>query len=379
MKKRHIFIISILGMLFSACQSDEQWEGQLPDGADLITFSAMPQQPVSRVDYISYTPDNRPTTMGVFGYADMHTINSLTSEEAVDKNKHIFDNNQLTYVSSGAKEGYWQSDKYWSDYVAYSDFTFFAYMPYTAESRLTKSGSAYTLSYPVSLTTPMVTNETALICNNPIVTTQIAQSVEPFKLDQTLTGFTFSFKLGDKMGNIRKFIVKSVKLYGEGFPTTAPNTVSRTYTYSDGNWTAGDITWTPIATQALTSETAVNIPYVNNGDGYTDESEGKGTMLVYKDKYRQWGSAHYTIPGIDFTPTIEVTYDVVVENDETHDVITRKDVVSTMILKAANFQSYTNSKTGQPGRIYNVQIQIVPRYLYVLADADQYSGILLIE
>lgn len=367
-----LLLSCLAGIMLSACQSDGNLPLQYPDEYGTIQFAVGTETPVVTRSYSNYTPSNHPTTMGVYGFASLGTISDADFSTS---NMRIFDNQQTTYADS--KWSYTPL-KYWADYSNATDFDFFAYMPYNAEASLTKAASRkeYTLSVPVTLSAPLVTEETALICNVPQHITAIEQKI-PFALDQTLTGFSFSFKLGDNMSAIRHFEVKSVQLYGDGFPTGAQNTVSRTYTYSGSSWSAGAITWSTPATSTKAENEAFEIPYVKNTDA-TNYDNVNHTMIVNNSDYRKWGATYYTIPGIVFTPTIKVVYDVVYE-DESHHVVTRKGVPGRITLNDTNFRYYTSNKTGLPGRIYNVQIQIVPTYLYTMADADQASGVLKIE
>ena len=57
-------------------------------------------------------------------------------------------------------------------------------------------------------------------------------------------------------------------------------------------------------------------------------------------------------------------------------VVTRKDITSTIILNKDNF---SNLATGSTAMINPIRILIQPRYLYVLAGGDAYSGYLLID
>lgn len=370
-----LLLSCLAGIMLSACQNDGNLPLQYPDEYGTIQFAVGTETPVVTRSYSDYTPSNHPTTMGVYGFASLGTISDA---EFSTSDLRIFDNQQTTYADS--KWSYTPL-KYWADYSNATDFDFFAYMPYNAKASLTKAASRkeYTLSVPVTLSDPLVKEETALICNVPQHITAIEQKI-PFALDQTLTGFSFSFKLGDKMSAIRHFEVKSVQLYGDGFPTNAQNTVSRTYTYSGSSWSAGAITWSTPATSTKAENEAFDIPYVNNksNDDDTNYDNENHTMIVNNSGYRKWGATYYTIPGIVFTPTIKVVYDVVYE-DESHHVVTRQGVPGRITLIHTNFPSYTSDKTGLPGHIYNVQIQIVPTYLYTMADADQASGVLKIE
>ena len=91
-------------------------------------------------------------------------------------------------------------------------------------------------------------------------------------------------------------------------------------------------------------------------------------MIVKSDKYRQWGKHFYAIPDAAFNPTIEVTYDVELEDQNGKNVTTRQDVTNSIVLSKTNFSAI---QQGTPGHINAIRILIKPRYLYVLADEDK--------
>ena len=82
------------------------------------------------------------------------------------------------------------------------------------------------------------------------------------------------------------------------------------------------------------------------------------------------------IPDATFTPEISVNYDVVFTNESGTEVITRSKITSSVLLNKVNFSNLVN---GEPGMINPIRILIQPKYLYVLADEDAYTGRLLIE
>ena len=57
-------------------------------------------------------------------------------------------------------------------------------------------------------------------------------------------------------------------------------------------------------------------------------------------------------------------------------MVTRKNVTSVITLNKDNFGNLTTGKTAM---INPIRILIQPRYLYVLADQDAYTGHLLID
>ncbi len=338
--------------MFTACSSDIDYTE--PDNiTDEITFTVgnigMPSKIASRAEHehIDWNPRVHANTLGVFGFCNDGT--------------EIFKNQQLTY-----NESKWEytPKKYWKEYASKTSFDFFGYMveeadlPTTAKLEKSQDGNSYTLSFPASIETPILTSadNTPLICHAPQHRTTEKFAI-PFEMDQTLTGYCLQFQLGEKMDDIRDFVIKSVKIYGNNLPTGG--TVSRTYTFDGSTWTAGDVTWSVTKSEATHT--------------FTIESD---PLTVGKDLV-QWGDAFFAIPSATFNPTIEVTYDVVANDDNNGDntTITRKDVKSTIILNTTNFSNLVAATTGE---IHPIRIKIVPDYLYVLSDDDHATGVLVV-
>lgn len=364
MKSKSILYISVAALLFIACSSDIEFtEPSNRTGA--IQFlvgsvnSPVPddtEKTVTRGDDHTHEPwnkDHHANTLGVFGIYGGKVSNK------------IFDNQKVTYNSTTEK---WEYDplKYWTEFAAKTPLDFFGYMMETSEvapdlpvsATLTPAGSAYTLSFPASISSPILLSpdKHPLICHTP----SRIQSGNPitFDMDQTLTAYRLQFQLGEKMDNVRDFIITSVKIYGNNLPTGG--TISRTYTFTDGKWTAGQVTWDVTSSSDNVSENLITT--------YT------------KVNHTEWKECNtfYIIPTENFTPTIEVTYDVFANDDNNADgsIITRKDVKSTIILNPTNFNDLA---TGTTGEINPIKIKIVPDYLYVLSDDDQSTGFLVVD
>lgn len=364
MKKALYYIFA--AVMLAACSSEEL-EYQYPDNyTDEIAFSAgeIVNGILSRADesYEAYDAAKHADNLGVFGM----------SSDGTNK-KTIFTNEKMHLVTENAKSLWKVVDDtkkhYWSEYNYETSFDFFGYM-YEADlpnATLSNSGSSYTLSYPAEIAKPILTSpdNTPLICNAPIHRNGRSADME-FKMDQTLAGFNVYFALGDKMDKVRDFKVKSVTVKSDAYPTSG--TVSRTYNYSDGTWTSENITWSNLGASAAVTDTPLDW--------------GTNTLLVTGTDFKKWGDADatscafYVIPSTGFKPTIEVVYDVVF-NSTNGEVVTRNGVKSSIQLRESTFSGYTgNSATG---KITPIKIKIVPDYLYVLADGDQTSGVLVIK
>ena len=358
-------IISLASL--SACDSSDM-PIQHADSYGYITFSAQSQKILTRTNpYEAYSPERHPATMGVFGYQD---------NEAADP---IFRNETATYNASTQS---WPTatPKRWADYPNSSSFSFFAYMPQTEGTKLTKTlTDTYTLSFPFAMengTSPVIfdTKAAPIICALPIskgaIATENEDRVINLKFDQTLTGYSLSFMLDAKMNAIRHFRIHSVTLSG----TLATScTVSRSYTWDNAtnSWNASDIRWSEVHRAPFVD---TPIPYKGyDSEAYDDATQ---TAIVTSDSYTQWGADFFTIPDAAFTPKIKVRYDVELIAEDGTTVVTRKNATSVITLNKENFGNLTTGKTAM---INPIRILIQPRYLYVLADQDAYTGHLLID
>lgn len=358
-------IISLASL--SACDSSDM-PIQHADNYGYITFSAQSQKILTRTNpYEAYSSERHPATMGVFGYQD---------NEAAEP---IFRNETATYNASTQS---WPTTppKRWADYPNASSFNFFAYMPHTEGATLkrTLNGTGI-LSFPFSMenaTSPVIfdTKAAPIICALPIskgaITTENEDRVINLKFDQTLTGYSLSFRLDAKMNAIRHFRIHSVTLSGN---LATSCTITRSYTWNNASnsWSASDIEWSEVHRAEFVD---TPIPYKGyDSKAYDDATQ---TAIVTSAGYTQWGSDFFTIPDADFTPKIKVTYDVELIAEDSTTVVTRKNATSVITLNKDNFGNLTMGKTAM---INPIRILIHPRYLYVLADQDAYTGHLLID
>lgn len=382
--------------MFTACSNDIEYTEPnnksdeiqfVVANIDMPTSEGMKASRADGHNHIAWNDAQHANTLGVFGFCDGNLSNV------------IFDNQKVTYSAS---KWVYKPAKYWPEFAAkYSSFDFFGYMledDDLVESNLpdvatvTKDGSNFTLSFPATLSSPILTSgdNTPLICQAPYHTTVVGMPI-PFQMDQTLTGYDVQFKLGEKMSNLRYFVIKAVKIYGENLPVGG--TVSRTYTLTDGNWstTQAPVTWAPVTKNTLSSADAVSIAsdwVINDKDdeGYAKNLAARTISAVNNTTWMKWGDdgddktiddgAFYAIPHADFQPTIEVTYDVYTDADANGKggTLSRKDVKSTIVLNKTNFESLVLGTTGE---IQHINIKIVPDYLYVLSDDDQITGFLI--
>lgn len=379
----------------TACESNDL-PIQHADSYRYITFAARTQKMTTRADdrYESYDPVQRmhPLNMGVFGYYNFATHSfETTGTETGGKNHAIFDNIQVDY-STSTKTWSPKEEKRWDAYPN-SNFDFFGYMPHSESATLSKPSateSTYLLTIPFSMPevngnpSPILAQkylgQAPIICAKPEHKGSTAAGgsdatfgrVVTFLFDQTLTGYNLNFQLDKKMNAIRHFRIKGVKIYGKGLATEG--NVSRSYTWSNNEWTAKAIQWNNLKKVNITEENAIKLARDENSEKPFTPGDNE-SMDIDDSKYHRWGTTFYAIADASFVPTIAVTYDVILK-DEKEETVTRKDVTSTIILGNKYFETLNPAQTAA---IYNINILIQPRYLYVLADQDAYTGHLLIQ
>ena len=111
----------------------------------------------------------------------------------------------------------------------------------------------------------------------------------------------------------------------------------------------------------------------------TEEKDTTYGVLRVNKVAVPWGKPIYLFPARDFNPVFEVTYDAVVVNEEGKEVVTRKNVVSTISFDDNNFEKLKTAEATAMGKARTIHVKIVPDHLYVLADADQIYGTITVQ
>lgn len=385
-KKLYITLLTTVLIGMNACESSDL-PIQHADSYDYITFAVKTQKTQTRAQvYEGYDASRHPQTLGVFGYYNLPAHN-FTSAEGT--NYAIFNNETVEYDT---QSGNWKTnpERKWDDYKS-NNFDFFGYMPQNAQASLTKSStqeSTYVLSIPYTIQingnpSPILFDlkQAPIICAQPEHkegttaggTEKTFERVVEMKFDQTMTGYYLNFQLDTRMNKLRHFRIKGVKLYGT-LPTGG--TLSRSYTFNGKSWTAENIKWTDLKTTNFDASTGIAL--AKDKDAENPASPAANDTLNLNDtKFRRWGATFYAPSTTLFVPTIAVTYDVTMEDEKNKkEITTRKDVTSTIIL---NQQYFSTLKPESTATIYPINILIQPRFLYVLADQDAWSGFLLID
>lgn len=385
-KKQYITLLTTVLIGMNACESSDL-PIQHADSYDYITFAVKTQKTQTRAqEYEEYDASRHPQTLGVFGYYNLPDHNFASAEGT---NQAIFNNETVNYDETS---GNWKTtpERKWDDYKN-KNFDFFGYMPKNAQASLTKSStqeSTYVLSIPYTIPqlydkpSPILFDlkQAPIICALPehkegttaAGTEKTFERVVEMKFDQTMTGYYLNFQLDTRMNKLRHFRIRGVKIYGT-LPTGG--TLSRSYTFKGNSWTAEAIKWTDLQTTEFDATTGIALAKDKDAE-YPASPAANDTLNLNDTKFRRWGATFYAPSTTLFVPTIAVTYDVTMEDEKGTEVITRKDVTSTIIL---NQQYFSTLKPESTATIYPINILIQPRFLYVLADQDAWSGLLLID
>ena len=385
-KKQYITLLTTVLIGMNACESSDL-PIQHADSYDYITFAVKTQKTQTRAqEYEGYDASRHPQTLGVFGYYNLPDHDFASAEGTNDA---IFNNETVEYDT---QSGNWKTDpeRKWDDYKS-NNFDFFGYMPQNAQASLTKSStqeSTYVLSIPYTIpqlygkASPILFDlkQAPIICALPehkegttaAGTEKTFERVVEMRFDQTMTGYYLNFQLDTRMNKLRHFRIKGVKIYGT-LPTEG--TLSRSYTFKENSWTAEAIKWTNLQTKEFDANNGIALAMNQDAENPASPKDDETLNIDDKD-FRRWGATFYAPSTTLFVPTIAVTYDVTMEDEKGTEVITRKDVTSTIIL---NQQYFSTLKPESTATIYPINILIQPRFLYVLADQDAWSGFLLID
>lgn len=385
-KKQYITLLTTVLIGMNACESSDL-PIQHADSYDYITFAVKTQKTQTRAQvYEGYDASRHPQTLGVFGYYNLPDHDFASAEGTNDA---IFNNETVEYDT---QSGNWKTDpeRKWDDYKS-NNFDFFGYMPQNAQASLTKSStqeSTYVLSIPYTIpqlygkASPILFDlkQAPIICALPehkegttaAGTEKTFERVVEMKFDQTMTGYYLNFQLDTRMNKLRHFRIRGVKIYGT-LPTGG--TLSRSYTFKENSWTAEPIKWTNLQTTEFEANNGIALAMNQDAENPAPPKDGETLNIDDKDFHR-WGATFYAPSTTQFIPTIAVTYDVTMEDEKGTEVITRENVTSTIIL---NQQYFSTLKPESTATIYPINILIQPRFLYVLADQDAWSGFLLID
>ena len=378
----------LLALMFTlvlvGCSNDDFLTTQ-SDEAKVMSFSigTSMEEVASKAStgYRAWTTGD-PKSFGAFGMYNMD-ITSASQEK-------LFGNQRVDWDDDNEKWTYTPL-KYWADFSWCDTFDFFGYMPYVAGAMLTQGTGddqyKYTLSFPASLPNSVLADvaNVPLICNEPVRKDKIGEKIN-FKMDQVLAGFNITFQLDDNMSALRDFVITQVEIKGAAESLPVSGKVSRTYTYSlaKKEWSAGDVVWSEIGTNAEAVDYVV--PFVDHGEGATGDAYDatNSTLRIghsFPGAKSQWGADFFAIPSANFQPTIRVTYYVEdPKDDDSEDpLIPRGEeeyLTAEIQLSSSFFENYSQGVTGQKN---GINVFIKPAYLYVLSDYDQWIKHIVVQ
>lgn len=372
-------------LVLVGCSNDDFLTTQ-SDEAKVVSFSigTSMEEVTSKAStgYRAWTTGD-PTSFGAFGMYNM----DITSA-SVEK---LFGNQRVDWDDDNEKWTY-SPPKYWAYFSWCNTFDFFGYMPYVAGATLEQGTGddkyKYTLSFPASLPNSVLADvaNVPLIGKEPVSKDKIGEKIN-FQMDQVLAGFNITFQLDDEMAALRDFVITQVEITGAAESLPVSGNVSRTYTYipATRKWSAGDIVWSGIGTNAEAVDYVV--PFVdhdNEGTIYVPgDVAGTGTLRIGNSNSEpsQWGADFFAIPSPDFTPTIKVKYYVEDPKDgDPEQLITRGD--PELLTAEIQFSSSFFEKHGQgdvTGKKNGINVFIKPAYLYVLSDYDQWIKHIVVQ
>ena len=389
MKKRYNiqYLLALMFTLALVGCSNEDFLTTQSDEAKVMSFSigTSMEEVASKAstDYRAWKTGD-PTSFGAFGMYNMD-ITSASQEK-------LFGNQRVNWDDVNEKWTY-SPPKYWADFSWCNTFDFFGYMPYKEEGTTLTQGTGedqykYTLSFSAELPNSVLADvaNVPLICKEPVRKDKIGEKID-FKMDQVLAGFNITFQLDDEMAALRDFVITQVEITGAAESLPVSGKVSRTYTYSlaKKEWSAGDVVWSEIGTNAEAVDYVV--PFVdhdNEGTIYVPGGvAGTGTLRIGNSnpELSQWGADFFAIPSANFQPTIKVTYYVddpknLIESEETEPITTRDLLTAEIQLSSSFFETYSQVPAGQKN---GINVFIKPAYLYVLSDYDQWIKHIVVQ
>lgn len=300
--------------------------------------------------YRWYSPDMHPTTLGMWADCD--------GEEIWSNLCHNYANggNKWTYAQLPA----WGNDRKYTDWQKGSSYEFCCYMPYEP------SGVTYSSGVLTIANQQLITNSADLAQHYYIThdllhangsgegLNRAGNRICPEKMDLIYARYQVEFKLGAKMSQIRKFRIKGIDIYDTVAPAMAK--FARNY-----NAKKDIVTGTGTA---LSSAAKVNLA----GD-LTINAQDDSQWLKYGTGY------FYVLKGASLEHVrMDITYDVY----DLDGAITRQNVKSSIDLTIREDGLGNFTATGHHA-VNRIQIQIVPRYLYVMSENDDNIPTLVID
>lgn len=307
--------------------------------------------------YYKYSPDHHPTTMGMWAHHN--------GAEIWSNLRHLYANNGDKWYYNPALLG---NDPQKTDWQPGS-YEFCCYMPY-AESGVSYSDKILTIANQPLITANADTAQHYYITHDLLQADgsgpgqdRQGNRICPSKMDLIYARYQLEFKLGAEMSKIRRFEITGIKVYDTAAEAQAD--FSRNYSAKKDVLTEVGSTASSSAKVSLTGALCINaqdnsswLPYCSDG---TKDSAGSTPSYFYILK-------GHTLEHI----RLDITYNVY----DLAGTMTRKNVTSSLTLSIRNGETGNFSTTGHHA-VNRIQIQIVPRYLYVLSENDDPNTLII--
>ena len=274
----------------------------------------------------------------------------------------------------------------WSKYVGITSLDFIGVLA-NSKDGITIGNDRITIE---SLPTVALEEKNIFVCHTPtyVAMPTAIYNVQPVGMvfDRIYSRFSISFQLSEAMSKLRHIHITDVQINGVNTVTN----YTQSYTKAGTEWTKEKATYTAstAASTTLSLKGTATSYFLPLGYGMNQTDYVKfGTAsagFTYKEKEAN-APAYNTCPEVANTPseyfyvlpgtaapTITVSYVVYDEwGYETRQATQQIELKETVFKK--DFTSILAADT------YDLKIKIVPDYLYVLSDADQVAGILVVK
>lgn len=364
----YLMCSAMMTFLMVGCTQNEIPE-VYPDGTGQIRFGVgsirLGEEALTRAKagYRNWNAESDPATMGVFGFCSGRL-------DGAGDGYTIFNNAKMTYQEDEKPWNYTPLE-FWKTYFTKGRVDFISYMPYNEGVTLSKEGNDYTLTMPSMPYMVTDSKKLPLVCSGPVGYDSAYGHLSPVPMDydQVYNKFLLQFKLDENMSKLRTFRI--VKVEVKQIPYNV--NIQQTYTFDSPTavWTKKNTTYSATVDNDRTGVFSLAYPY----DEDTKQWEG-GLYLGYNQSntdFCPFKEVFYMIPISGFVPQLDVTY--IVYDEKGYET---REITSSIILNNDNFPGISSMGSDKKNS-YTLNIKIVPDHLYVLSDADQTAGVLVIK
>ena len=235
-------------------------------------------------------------------------------------------------------------------YLEKGNYTLYAFMPNREDTELTNATDNTNASLTFT-NIPGIGSEDIMVSKAADITVGSTKQTVALNMDHLLARITLSFTINEEYNNLRTIKIKKVDF---SLPETTPiNTYSSTITYGTDERT---VAWNTPSSQSTE-------PHTNIYSGEKALSSTKATTL----------GVCYVVPKQSIEGLqMRVEYDVYDKVDSENPI--RSDEVTNKVIIKQNGTAVNNLTAGNN---YNLNIQVIPSYLYVLSDNDQGSVLVI--